>query len=327
MKVLVTGADGLLGSNLIRELLGQGFTVRAFIQRGSRSPTLEGLAIEKVSGDLLDEGDALKQAAAGCDAVFHCAAITNLWADRGLVFKVNLEGTRKVLDACVAAGVKRLVFTGSASSFQFGPMEKPGDETGAFPPEYKGMPYMESKHQAMKLVRDYIAKRGLDAVIVSPTFMLGPHDFGPSSGELVRQFIKRRMRFVSPGGRNFAYAGDVAKAMVAALERGRKNECYILAGKNLNYLDFFGRAAKIAGIQPPKSVLPSALVKAAGAAGSAFAAISRKPAQLNLTMARMACLGTYYTGAKAIKELGLPQTDVDQALAETIQNLREFKYL
>lgn len=325
--VLVTGGDGLLGSNLVRELLEQGFTVRVLLQPGTRSPTLQGLAVETVSGDLLGEDEPLRAAVRDCEAIFHCAAITNQWAKPELVFKVNVEGTRKILDLALAHGVRKLVFVGSASSFKFGTLQNPGDERSAFPAEYRGVPYMESKHQAMKLVRDYVSTRGLDAVIVGPTFMLGRYDYGPSSGELIRQFIRRKMRFVSPGGRNFVYVRDVAKAMVSALSRGQKGEAYILAGENLTYMDFFSRVAKLAGVEPPRSALPGAAVRMAGLLGSAYGKLSGRPVPLNSMMARLACLGTYYSGAKARRELGMPMTPVEVAIEESLRSLKDYGHI
>ena len=326
-KVLVTGADGLLGSNLTRELIELGFSVRVLLQPQSKSRTLNGLPVEKIIGDLITEDDVLKQAVNGMEAVFHCAAITNMWANRELVFKVNLEGTRRILELCTTNKVRRLVFVGSASSFQFGSMENPGTEQGAFPIEYKGIAYMESKHQALNLVRQYVLEKGLDAVMVMPTFMLGAYDSGPSSGELIRQFIIRKMRFVSPGGRNFVYVKDVARAMISALERGKKGEAYILGGKNLTYLDFFQKVARLTGVNPPKLKLPGFLVVLAGLSGSAYERIFKKPIGLNLQMARLACLGTYYNPAKAVQELGMAQTPIEIAIAESLQSLKEYGYL
>ena len=325
--VLVTGGDGLLGSNLIRELLAQEFSVRVLVQPGSKSPTLKGLPVEMISGDLLAPDDTLKNAVKGCDAVFHCAAITNQWAPADLVFKVNVEGTSKVLEICVAEKVRKLIFVGSASAYQFGTLEKPGDERGSFPREYKGIPYMESKRQAMDLVREYVAQKGLDAVIAVPTFMLGQYDYAPSSGELIRQYIVRKMIVASPGGRNFVYVGDVAKAMVSALSRGKKGESYILAGENLSYWDFFSKVAKIAGVSPPKFQLPGAIVVMAGMGGSLYGKLSGKPVQLNLRMARLACLDTYYSAEKARKELGMPAAPIERAIEESIQSLKEYGHL
>jgi dihydroflavonol-4-reductase len=327
MKVLVTGADGLLGSNLVRELLDHDFSVRVFIQPGSKSKTLEDLPLETSSGDLLGDEDSLKEAMSGCDAAFHCAAITDQWADPDLVWKVNLEGTRKVLDACLAAGVKKLVFVGSASSYRFGTMDKPGDETGPFPDQYRGIAYMESKHKASELVREYVRDKGLDAVIVAPTFLMGPYDARPSSGELVRQFIIRGLKFTSPGGRNFVYAGDAAQAMVSALTKGRAGESYIMGGENLTYMDFFGKVAKIAGMDPPKIILPRGAILFGGAMGSLIGKITGRPVKINLNIAKLSLFGTYYSPAKAVKELDMLQTSIDKAIRESIESLKEYGHL
>jgi dihydroflavonol-4-reductase len=327
VKVLVTGADGLLGSSLVRELLEQGHSTRVLVQPASKSPTLQGLALERIYANLPEDEAVLGAAITGCDGVFHCAAITNQWAPAELTWRVNYEGARKVLDACLQAGASKLVFVGSASSFQFGPLDRPGDESGGFPREYRGVGYMESKHKAMGLVLDYVRQKGLNAVVVCPTFMIGPYDAGPSSGELIRQFISRGLRVATAGGRNFAHTRDVARAMVAALGRGRSGECYILGGVNLTYMDFFTKVAKVAGLTPPRLVLPRAVVLAGGAAGSLYERISGKRALINLSLARLSLLGTYYNPAKAIKELGLAQTPIETAIEESIRSLKEYGLL
>jgi dihydroflavonol-4-reductase len=327
VRILVTGADGLLGSNLVRELLAQGHQVRALIQPGSRSPTLDGLDLERVNGDLLDQGDGLRGALLGCEAVYHCAAVTNQWADAGLTWKVNYEATARLAEACQEAGVSRLIYVGSASSFQFGPRERPGDESGPFPPAYRGVAYMESKHKAAELVREKVRQGRLDAVIVAPTFLLGPYDFGPSSGELIRQFVVRKLRFVSPGGRNFVYAGDAAKAMAAALTRGRPGETYLLAGENLTYLEFFTLVARESGLAPPFLVLPGPAVLAGGLAGSFYEKATGRRGLINYRLARMSLLGTYYTAGKAVRELGMPQTPAGEAIAVAVRGLREYGHI
>ena len=327
MRVLVTGADGLLGSNLVRELLDHDHSVRVLIQPGSGSRTLEGLPLDRVDGDLLADEESLDSAVSGCPFVLHCAGITDMWADPGLTWRVNLEGTRRMLDACLREGVVRLVFVGSASSFQFGPIENPGDESRSFPAVYKGMAYMESKHRAMELVREYVQSRGLNAVILNPTFMLGPYDARPSSGELIRQFIKRGMKYISKGGRNFVHARDAARAMVSALEKGGRGESYIVGGENLSYFDFLSMVAEKAGIEPPRKVLPSALVIAGGAAGSIVKKISGRDIAIDLKMARIACLGTYYSSAKAEQGLGLEHSPIEVAIEESLESLKEYGHI
>jgi len=281
-----------------------------------------------MQGDLLDVGPFLDQTVRGCDCVFHCAAITDPRADPGLTWRVNLDGTRRILDVCARQGIERLVHTGSASSFQFGSMDTPGDETGPYPTAYRGMAYMESKFQAMKEVQARVRRGELDAVIVAPTFLLGAFDWRPSSGELIRQFIRRGLRFTSPGGRNFVHAADVAEALVAASEKGESGECYLAGGENLTYFDFFSKVAVLAGhAKPPRVVLPGPFIRAAGLAGSIYAGVTRRPALLDNTMARLSLLGTYYSCEKSRKVLGMPQTPIDDAIEASIQSLRAFGHI
>jgi dihydroflavonol-4-reductase len=279
-----------------------------------------------VTGDILSK-ESLEGALKGCGHVFHCAAITDVWADKEFTWRVNFDGTRNVLDACVREGVGRLVFIGSASSFQFGTMETPGDESSPFPEAYRGQAYGESKHKAMDLVKEYVVEKGLDAVVVAPTFMIGSYDFRPSGGELIRQYIKRGMRNVSHGGRNFVNARDTAGAAVKALERGRTGEVYIAGNKNLSYFDFFSKVADIAAVEPPKRVIPNALVLAVGAAGSAYRAVSRRPALIDLRMARLSLCTTYYNPGKAISELGMETTPIEVAIEESLESLKQYGHL
>jgi len=327
VKVLVLGADGLLGSHLVRELLAQDHAVRVFIQPGSTSPTLRDLPIEVVEGDLLGDRQVLREAVRGCTYVQHCAAITDLWAPAEIVHAVNVEGTRRVVEACLDEGVRRLVFVGSASSYQFGSRERPGDEQDGFPATYRGVPYMESKYQAMRLVLDHVETRGLDAVVTAPTFLLGALDWRPSSGELIRQFIQRQLRVTSPGGRNFAYAPDVARAMVTAMRRGRRGQCYITGGHNLSYGEFFTRVARAVGLQPPRWTVPGPLLLGAGLAGSVHARVTGKRGALTYTLARLSRLCTYYSSRRAMDELGMEQTPIEVAIDESIGSLREYGHL
>ncbi len=325
-KVLVTGADGLLGSHLVRELLAKGYAVRAFVHPSSDSPTLTGLAIEIVQGDILTDGEIAK-ALEGCTYLIHCAAITDLQADPKLMWSVNFDGAKKALEACCENKIKRLVYVGSSSIFQYGDADNPGDETAGFPAFYKGMDYMESKHRATQLVMDYANEKGLDAVIGCPTFLIGSLDWRPSSGVMIRDFIKREMPISSRGGRNFSHVRDVARALVSALEKGRSGQAYILGGENISYMDFMTRVMKAAGKKPPRWQLPNALVLIAGAAGSAFQKLTGKPARLDLVMARFGCEKTYYTSAKAEAELGMTHTPVDSAIQESIESLKEYGQL
>lgn len=326
-RVLVLGADGLLGSHVVRCLLAQGWQVRVLLLPGSPAPTLQGLTIESVQGDLLGPVAALQRAVDGCSHVIHAAAVTDMWAPAETTWRVNYEGTRRVVRACLAARVRRLVFVGSASSFAAGGLETPGDEGSPFPAFARQIPYMASKYRAMRLVLRAVRDKGLNAVVVAPTFMLGDHDARPSSGELICQFVRRGLLAVSPGGRNFSSASDVAEATVAALHRGPAGAVYILGGHNLSYRDFFGHVARLAQVRAPVATAPRPALWLAGAGGSAWSRISRRPAALNLTIARLASLETYYDGRRAQVELGMPQTPIDTAIAASLAGLRRHGHL
>lgn len=328
MLAFVTGADGLLGSHACRKLLAKGFEVRILKEPGSQSPTLDGLSIETVEADLLsNDKTALENAVKGADVVFHIAAITNMWAKRDITFKVNVDATRYLLDAAEKAGVGRFVFVGSASSYEFGTMENPGDETGGFPAAYRGVAYMESKFEAMNLVKQYVNDSRLDAVVVAPTFLLGNLDSRPSSGELIRQFVSKRMKVTSGGGRNFAYAPDVAELLLLAYEKGESGETYLGAGENLTYMDFFSRVAVLAGIDPPQKTIGDFTLKAIGHLAGLYGKLSGKPVALNATMARLATYKTYYSPKKAHEKLGMPLTNVDTAIQASLQSLYDFGHL
>ena len=249
------------------------------------------------------------------------------WADEAVTRRVNVHGARRILDACLEAKVRRLIMVGSASSFTPGPIDRPGAEDAPFPELYHGVPYMESKHEAAELTRQYVRERGLDAVIVAPTFLLGPFDSRPSGGEMVRQFLQKRMTMTSPGGRNFVHAGNVAAAMIAALDRGRVGETYILGGVNLSYFDFFNRVAKISGAPAVKRVLPGVALLAAGSAASAVGSLLKKKPVFNRDIARFSLVETFYNSDKAKRELGLPDTDIEVAIEDSIKSLIGYGHL
>lgn len=330
MKTLVTGADGLLGSHVVRELLSRGAPVRVMVQPGSESPTLRGLEVEQMEGDLLDAGS-LRAAVAGVDRVVHCAAVTDQFAPAKLHWAVNFEGTRNLVRACLEADSPRLVAVGSASALEFGTKECPGDESGGFPAQYAGLAYMESKAAAMAHVREQAASHGLDAVVVAPTFMLGEHDWRPSSGRLVLEYLSRGLRVVPPGGRNFVRAGDAAVGVVNALDRGEPGDLTILAGHNLDYREFFEAVASCAGVAPPRAVVPRSVVLAAGRLGDTVSPLVERlggaPVQLGSDMASLSVQGCYYDDRKAVGELDLPLSPIGSAVRDCLRGLRRYGHL
>lgn len=327
MKILVTGADGLLGSNLVRELLGRGHSVRAFVQPGRQQKTLEGLSLEKFSGNLLNR-DEVEKAAEGCNAIIHCAASTSVWPTRSeIINTVNIEGTRNIIEAVKKNKLERLVYIGTANSFGFGTKSIPGVEGNPYKSATYGLDYMDSKYKAQQLILKEVKENNLPAVIVNPTFMFGPYDSNPSSGAMIVALYKGKVPGFTSGGRNYVCAKDAAVAIANALTKGRVGECYILGNQNLSYKEAFGKIASTIGVKAPSLPIPSVFAKLYGRVGSLIGTLSGKAPAISYPLSRIACDEHYYSPAKAVKELELPQTPVEVGIKECFEWLKENGYL
>lgn len=327
MKVFVTGAAGLLGSNVVRELLSQGYSVKALVEKGKPFPTLKGLGIEITEGNILDP-ELLAREMTGCDYVIHTAASTAVYPFRSArQWEINVTGTENVATACLQTHIKRMVYVGTANSFGAGTPDRPGTETNSYTAFKYGLDYTDSKYEAHRTVLRMVAESNLDAVIVNPTFMIGPYDSGPSSGAMIIAICEEKLPGYSPGRRNYLYVKDAAKGVVAALQKGKTGECYILGCENLTYKEMFDKVAKIAGVKPPRVAMPAFAVKAYGWLGTIVAAITGKAPKVSHPMARMACDDFVYSAQKAVRELGLPQTPLEVAIEDAIAWFRQNGYL
>ncbi len=316
MKVALTGADGFLGSNLVRELLHRGYQVRGLIQPNRDPVTLRGLDIETVEFDLLDPESTLR-GVDGCDAVIHTAASTSFWPARSpAIWRVNLDGTKNVLDAARRVGVKRMVHVGTANTFAAGTKEEPGDETGAYDGESFRMDYMDSKYEAHKLIMHAAQSGDVPVVEVTPTFMWGPYDRVPAGGKMILRVCRGEVPGFAPGGKNCVSVKDVAVGMANALTMGRVGESYILGNRNMDYSEIFNTVADVVGKRVPQRHFPSWIVHLVGAAGSITGKLLGREPKLSTAMARISCTGFYYSAEKAVRELGLPQTPVEEAIEE-----------
>lgn len=327
MKILVTGADGLLGSNLVRELLKRGHQLRAFVQPGRQQKTLEGLTIEKFPGNLLHADEVLK-ASESCDAVIHCAASTSVWPTRSeIVNQVNIEGTKNIIHAVEKNNIQRMIYVGTANSFGFGSKENPGVEGNPYKSAMYGLDYMDSKYRAQQLILNEVKEKKLPAVIVNPTFMFGPYDSNPSSGAMIVALYKGKVPGYTSGGRNYVCAKDAAVAICNALTKGRVGECYILGNQNLSYKEAFGKIAVTIGAKTPSIPIPSIFAKLYGAVGSIFGKISGNTPAISYPLSRIACDEHYFSPAKAVQELELPQTPIETGIKECFEWLKENGYL
>lgn len=320
-KVLVTGADGLLGSNLVRILLDRKYAVRALVQPNRKVSTLQGLPLETVQGDILDPAS-LVPAFGGVDYVIHAAASTSIYPARNpVIWKVNLDGARNVAAQAMQSGVKRLVHIGTANSFGFGSKEQPGKEGNPYEGAQYGLDYMDSK----KAAQDFLlasARDGLPIVIVNPTFMIGPYDTAPSSGAMIMALYSGSVPGFAPGGRNYIYVKDAATAVANALTMGKVGECYILGNVNLSYREAFGVIADTIGVRPPRLKFPKVAILAYGALAGLTERISGKSPKVTWPMAKISCDEHYFTAEKAVKGLGLPQTPIEPAIRESFEWLK-----
>lgn len=324
-RVLVTGADGMHGSNLVRELLARKYNVRAFVQPGRFVKTLDGLDIEIACGDVLNIAD-VEDAMRDCDYVIHAAASTAIWPARSRkVYDINLEGTMNVVWAATALKIKRLVHVSSANVFAAGSENLPGDESGNFNGDKYGLDYINSKYDAQKVVMKAV-HCGLDAIVVNPTFMIGPYDSAQGSNSIILALYKGKIMVNPPGGKNFVCAKDAAIAICNALTMGRKGECYILGNQNLSYKDFLQLIAGIVNSKAPRLTLSPSLIKFFGASTSMLAAIAHKRPLVSKTVARISCDQHFFSAKKAVLELQLPQTPVAKGIQEAFTWFKDNGY-
>ena len=259
-KVAITGATGHLGSSLVRQLIARGDDVRALV-RHAPAPELSGLPIEIIQGDV-STGAGLDALLEGVDVLYHLAAVISIVGPMdGLVDRVNVEGVRHVTAAAKRAGVRRMVHTCSVHVFEPEPFAEATDEDRPRVRRGHAPAYDVSKAEGEAVVREAVAN-GLDAVIVHPSAVMGPFDFRPSRlGTVLSMLYRRRLPAMLGGGFDFVDARDVSAGMIAAAEKGRTNESYLLTGHYRRFWELSDVAEQITGIPRPRLVTPMWLAK------------------------------------------------------------------
>lgn len=318
MRALVTGATGFVGANLVAALLAQGHRVRILRRPTSRLNALAGLEYEEAIGDILDL-DSLRRAMSGCDWVFHAAGAADYWRSKpDRLYQVNVLGTRHVMAAALEVGVKRVVHTSSVAALGVPPNGQIGDESMTFNLPPQAFRYGHSKHLAELEVLAAI-RRGLPAIIVNPCVILGPRDVNLISGSLVREVYRRWIPFAVPGGMNLVDVEAVAAGHIAAAERGRVGERYILGGVNLTHWETLCLIARVVGQRPPIGVLPAPLVLLLAALLGLMERIGLRPLPTSAEQLRLSTRYFYFSSAKATRELGLPPTVPEEVINKTFQ--------
>ena len=326
-RVLLTGADGMLGAHICRELLKRDYRVRALVEPQRRLEVIDGLAVELHYGNICDS-DTIARAIEDCDYIIHTAALTQLWpAQMARIWEINYKAVVALAKAALRAQILRLVHISSASSFGWGPAHNPGDEGRKYCGARYKLDYLDSKYRAQQHLLAYHNRRQLPVVIINPTFMLGAYDSRPGSGAMVRAVARRQIAGYSRGGKNFVAARDVATIAVDALQRGQVGECYIVGGKNLSYQKALSLIARCAKIPPPRFLLPNWLVLLGGFFSSLIAILLRRPPAISYRMARLALEDAYYSSAKTQREFQFTPSNIEQAIYEVLHWFKREGYL
>ena len=324
MRVLVTGATGLVGCNVVRALLAAGYDVRAGIRERSNLLGLQDLAVERVEVDLTDVAT-VRAAVEASDAVIHAGAAVGVGeTGRAWMEAVNIGGTRAVCEAAAQAQVP-MVHVSSVDALGIRSWEHPADEDVAPNMAFLGSPYVDSKRAAEVAVLDFVS-RGLHGVIVNPTFMIGPWDIRPSSGEMILEVARGRGRFPTRGGNNFVDVRDVAAAIVRALETGEAGRRYILGNENLTYWDAWTRMARVVGGARPLVHAPYPAAWAVGQAGRLWGRWTGVEPPINPLSVALGHLPHYFDPSRAREELGLKASDLDRAIGDAWQWFQTYGY-
>lgn len=319
MKAFLTGATGFIGANLTRLLLAQNWQVRTLVRAGSDRSNLDGLPLELAQGDLNDPS-LLADLVTGCDAVFHVAAHYSLWRkDREAIYRANVAGTENLLAAAKRIGVKRFIQTSSVAAIGVPPPGTSATEDlttslDALVSDYKKSKYL-AEQAALKAARE-----GLDVVIVNPSTPIGPYDIKPTpTGEIIVRFLEGRMPAYVHTGLNLIDVEDVAWGHLLAWQKGRTGERYILGHRNMTLKELLEMLAAVTGRKAPRLAIPHFIPLAVAFIDEMILArFFGKTPEVSLDSVRMSQKPMYYDSTKAVRELGLPQSPIEQALEKAV---------
>lgn len=318
MKVLVTGANGFVGSHLCRQLAKDGATVRALVRKGSDRRVLNGTAVDVVEGDILNPGS-LDQAVEGCEHVFHTAALVRFFVpDKAAMRQTNVQGTRNILESAKKAGVKRFVHTSTVAV-----LKRFGDGTVSDESMIANASQVIGEYELTKLEAERLALAaaadGLPVVVCNAAGPAGPGDIKPSPmGRVIVEFLRRKIPVYTATGLNVVDVRDVAQGHILAAEKGRVGQRYILGGENITLESFFGLLSKISGVPAPTIRVPYALALVGGVLGEISGRITRKEPLACLASVRMSRHPHYFTSEKAKRELGYSPRPIRESLAEEV---------
>lgn len=315
MKVLLLGATGLLGRNVLPRLMDRGHEVVALVRRAAAVDRSQG-ALTTVEGSLLDY-PTLSRAAQGCDAVVNCAGCTDMSLQREEFLPVNRDLCSLLVRLMDEQGIGTMVHTSTVNTRGYGRAEgRPADESAPMQPPFLGSPYADSKRAGEEIVLK-AATEGRHVVVVNPGFMLGPCDAKPSSGRMLLAAYRKPLMFAPGGGKAFVHVADVAQAIVNALTRGANGSCYIAvnSGACLSIKELYRLQAQVCGYRQWIVGLPDWVLLAAGGVGDVLRRMGLRT-QVSTLNVRQLLVREYYDNGRARRELGMPETPLATAIEE-----------
>ncbi|MFI5181785.1 MAG: hopanoid-associated sugar epimerase [Thermoanaerobaculia bacterium] len=324
---LVTGGTGFVGTHVVRALLAAGRPVRCLVRPSSRRTNLEGLAVEIVEGNLSDP-PSLGRAMRSVSTLYHVAADYRLDAPRpSELYESNVRGTENVLGAAGQAGVSRVVYTSSVGALGLKADGSPADETTPVSRDQVVGHYKKSKFEAERVAESWAA-RGLPVVIVNPSTPVGERDVKPTpTGQIIVDFLNRRLPAYVDTGLNLVDVRDVAAGHLLAAERGRPGEKYILGSRNMTLQEILEVLSRITGLPAPRVRLPHAIPLAFAAVDTFISRALGKAPRVSLESVRMSMHKMYFDSSRAVRELALPQSPVEDALSRAVDWFRANGYV
>jgi dihydroflavonol-4-reductase len=319
VKVLVTGATGFVGAAVTRKLLAGGHEVRTMMRTDSDRRNLDDLDVEHTVGDLRDPASLVK-AVRGTQMLFHVAADYRLWVpDPKAMYETNVEGTRRLMQAAMDAGVERIVYTSSVATLGLPGDSQPGREDTPTSIDNMIGPYKRSKFMAEEVVRQMANSGQCPVVIVNPSTPIGPGDIKPTpSGRIILDAINGRIPAFVDTGLNIVHVDDVADGHLLAMEKGRIGERYILGSEDMSLEVLLGQVARLVGRRPPRVRIPHQLAMGVAHASEAWSRLSGHEPRVILDAVRMARKRMYFSSEKAKQELDYTPRSGGQAIADAV---------
>ncbi|MFQ5769329.1 MAG: SDR family oxidoreductase [bacterium] len=323
MTILVTGATGFIGTNLVRKLVAQRESVRIMRREWSNLLGLEGLPIEHHIGDIRDY-NSVREAIKGCKKVYHLAALLKIAPfERERFHKTNVLGSENMARAALEEGIEKMVYTSTIGAVGYGSEDNPATEESEFNLGKFRLPYIDTKRQGEEIILEY-SQKGLPVVVVNPGYVFGPWDKRPGLNQFLTLAAQGKLWFYIGGGVSVVDVEDVVQGHLLAMEKGRIGERYILSNQNVTYKEFMSMANEFLGKRPPRVKIPYLLLLFTGYVMEGFGKLFGFNPQLSARAARFTNITHYVSSQRARRELGYTTTPLAESFKKTFDWLKEY---